>query len=583
LFALPFMQRALAEVLLLSVATGLLGSWIVLRGRAFFAHAVGTAAFPGLVLADGLGFSATAGALGAALVFAAGMGRLLRDRHADEDSLTALALVGALVVGVILASDVFHSGSSTETLLFGSLLLVGPRDIAFAALASALVLVATLLLGGRWLAFGFDEPSATALGIDRRWSENALLTLIAIVVVASLVVAGALLATAMLVIPAATARIWFRRLMPWQVASVVLVAIEGTAGLWLSLRTNAPPGATIATFSGAVFAVAAFARWMWGRRPHASGVLAGGAILALVAVACGSNGASGSNGRLQVVATTTQIGDWTRVVGGDAIDVTQILQPNTDPHDYEPRPSDVEATAGADVVFENGDNLDAWMAKVVQDSGGSPTVVDLGADVPVKMPGETTGAEASRYDPHWWHDPLNAEEAVSQIRDTLVPADPAHRSAFDANAETYLAQLQRLDAGIKKCFQQVPPDQRKLVTDHDAFGYFAQRYDIQVVGAVIPSQTTQAEPNAKELAALAELIRKEHVKAIFPESSLSPKLAQAIASETGASAQYTLYGDALGPAGSSGATYLTMEAANANSMVEGFTGGADSCTISGIG
>src|SRR5512133_3266207 len=179
---------------------------------AFYAHAVGTAAFPGLVLADGLGFPAALGAFGAAVAFAVGMWRLSRGRTSDQDSLTALALVGALVVGVILASDVFHSGSNVETLLFGSLLVTGASDLFLAAGASALVLGATLVLGRRWLAFGFDPTSATALGIDRPWSEAALLVLIALVAVAALSIAGALLATAILVVPAATVRIWSKRL-----------------------------------------------------------------------------------------------------------------------------------------------------------------------------------------------------------------------------------------------------------------------------------------------------------------------------------------------------------------------------------
>ena len=129
----------------------------------------------------------------------------------------------------------------------------------------------------------------------------------------------------------------------------------------------------------------------------------------------------------------------------------------------------------------------------------------------------------------------------------------------------------------------MPAADRKLVTDHDAFGYFANRYGIQVVGAVIPSQTTQAQPNARDLTDLANLIKREGVKAIFPESSLSPKLAQTIASQTGASANYTLYGDTLGPADSSGDTYLHMEQANADQMVKGFTGGHGGCVIGGLG
>ena len=126
----------------------------------------------------------------------------------------------------------------------------------------------------------------------------------------------------------------------------------------------------------------------------------------------------------------------------------------------------------------------------------------------------------------------------------------------------------------------VPAADRKLVTDHDAFGYFAARYGIQVVGAVIPSQTTQAQPSAQDLSNLVDLIRRQGVKAIFPESSLSPKLAETIASQTGASSNHTLYGDTLGPDGSSGDTYLRMEAANANAMIQGFTGGSTLCSIS---
>jgi len=283
-----------------------------------------------------------------------------------------------------------------------------------------------------------------------------------------------------------------------------------------------------------------------------------------------------------VVATTTQNGDFAREVGGDKVDVTQILAPNTDPHDYEPRPDDVANTADAKLVFENGDNLDAWMSKVVDDSGSDAKVIDLGAGVPVKLPGESSGPEASQYDPHWWHDPRNAEAAVREIAMQLSAIDPKDKAAFAANAAPYEAKLKALDSGIAHCFESVPASDRKLVTDHDAFGYFANRYGIQLVGAVIPSQTTQAQPNAQDLSDLADVVRSEHVKAIFPESSLSPKLAEAIASQTGASADHTLYGDTLGPADSTGDTYLRMEHANADQMVNGFTGGRVGCQIKGV-
>ena len=299
-------------------------------------------------------------------------------------------------------------------------------------------------------------------------------------------------------------------------------------------------------------------------------------LVALTALIAGCGGARSGSG-LDVVATTTQIGDWVGTIGGNAVTVHQILQPNTDPHEYEPRPSDVEATAEAELVFVNGDNLDAWMDQVISESGSDATVVDLGAVVPDRLPGEDSGAEASRYDPHWWHDPRNAEAAVTEIERRLAAADPAHRREFERNASAYLAKLRKLDAGIAACVGAIPRGRRKLVTDHDAFGYFANRYGIEVLGAVIPSQTTQAQPSAKDLSELIALIEREGVKAVFPESSLSPKVAETIANQTGASAEYTLYGDTLGPSGSPGATYLGMERANADAMARGFTGGAQSC------
>jgi zinc/manganese transport system substrate-binding protein len=578
-FQLPFVQRGIVEVAVLALAAGLIGTWIVLRGLSFYAHAIGTAAFPGLVLADGLGFGALLGAGGTAALVALGVGWLARreggqDRH---DSLTALVLVAALALGVILASDVFHSASNVETLLFGSLLLVDRGDIAFAAVAAAAVLVGAVVLEQRWLATGFDPGSARALGARSAVPDGVLLGLVALVALAALSTLGALLATAILVVPAATTRLVCSRLRAWQLATIVLVAVEGVAGLWLSVEVNAPPGPAIAVLAGGVFAAVAIGRVL-AARPRAAAALAA-SVLAATAAGCGAGGGAAPPGQVKVGATTTQIADLARAVGGERADVVGLLRPNTDPHDYEPRPADVLDTAKAKVVLVNGDRLDRWMDDVVEQAGGHPTVVDLGARVPVRLPGESSGEEASRYDPHWWHDPRNAEAAVRVMRDALTKANPGARDVYARNAGAYLAQLAALDTGISACMNRVPAAQRKLVTDHDAFHYFAHRYGIEVVGAVIPSQTTQAQSSARDVAHLTRLIRREGVRAVFPESSINAKLAQAIARQTGATSDLTLYGDTLGPHDSRGATYLSMEQANADAMVRGFTGGAQRCTI----
>lgn len=576
-FSLPFVQRGLVEVLLLAVGAGVIGTWIVLRGLSFYAHAVGTAAFPGLVLADGLAFPATLGAAGTGLVVALGVGALARrEGGADRyDSQTALVLVGALAAGVILASDVFHSGANVETLLFGSLLLVDGHDLAFAAVASALSLLGAFFLHTRWLVVGFDARTAPSLGARSPLPDAILLGLVALLAVAALATLGALLATAVLVVPAATTRLVCRRLGPWQVATVALVAAEGVVGLWLSVEWNAPPGPAIAVLSGGVFALVAVGRAAGLRPLTAAGALV---LLAVGGSGCGALDDGGGHG-VRVVVTTTQLGDIVREVGGPDVRVTQVLHPNTDPHDYEPRPKDVRETARAKLVFVSGDRLDHWMGDVVDQSGGSPQVVDLSTTLPVQLPGETSGPEASRHDPHWWHDPRNVEAAVGVITARLARVAPAARARLERRAGAYSLRLERLDRGIARCFAAVPPAQRKLVTDHDAFGYFAARYGIQVVGAVIPSQTTQAQPSAQAISDLARVIRREHVRAVFPETSLNAKLAHAIARQTGATADHDLYGDTLGPADSAGSTYLGMERANADAMVRGFTQGAQRCTI----
>ncbi len=576
-FEYAFVQRGVLELVLLSVCAGVVGSFAVLRGLAFFTHGVGTATFPGLVLADGVGFSALLGAGVSALVFAGGVERASRRGRVGYDSLTALVLVAALAVGVILASDVFHSGSNIETLLFGSLLVIGTQELVFAALAGCAAVVASVLLGRRWLAVGFDAEYARSVGLRSSVPDAVLLVLIALSATVSVAAVGALLVTALFIVPAATVRLLSRRVVTLQLGTVALVAAEGVVGIWLSVEWNVPPGAAIAVLSGCVFALVVLVSSLRLRRRPL--LIAGAAALAVVTAGCGSSSGNGGSSGVEVVATTTQIGDWARRVGGDAVDLHQILQPNTDPHDYEPRPADVGATADADLVLESGDELDDWMDKVVSEAGGDPEVVVLGDKVPVRLPAESSGPEASRYDPHWWHDPRNAISAVEQIRDALVGLDPDHAAVYRANAEGYIERLRALDRSVERCMARVPAAQRKLVTDHDAFGYFAERYGISVVGAVIPSQTTQAQPSARDTARLISLIKREHVEAVFPESSINPRLAQTIARETGASADYVLYGDTLGPEHSSGATYLSMEAANANAMASGFSAGRLHCAL----
>src|SRR4051794_5635312 len=179
-FDLPFVQRGLWALLLLAIPAGLLGAWIVLRSMAFYAHATGTAAFPGLVVADGLGFAAPLGALAAAALFAGGVVALGGRRRTAGDSLTALVLVGCLAAGVLIASDVFGSGARVDTLLFGSLLVIGPRDLVLAAVAGVLAAAGSTGLGGGWLARGVGPRAAPAPRLRSRRPGPGLAALVAV-------------------------------------------------------------------------------------------------------------------------------------------------------------------------------------------------------------------------------------------------------------------------------------------------------------------------------------------------------------------------------------------------------------------
>lgn len=312
-------------------------------------------------------------------------------------------------------------------------------------------------------------------------------------------------------------------------------------------------------------------------------------ILTVGMIASGCNDdqdGSGATGDAKIVATTTQVADIARNVAGERAEVVGLLAPNSDPHDHEPRPSDAEAAAGASLILTSGGDLDIWADELVESSGTEADVVALLDSVETieadredaEKEGETEEEHpGEEVDPHWWQNPANAVLAVEEIRDRMSEIDPGGAKEYEANAAAYVEEIESLDASIGRCLAQVPADERKLVTSHDALGYFSDRYDIEPVGAAIPALTTQAQPSAGETAELVELIEVEGVNAVFPEAGLSAELEQAIADEAGARVGGELYADTLGEEGTPGETYLGALAANARALAEGFSGGSVTC------
>jgi len=307
-------------------------------------------------------------------------------------------------------------------------------------------------------------------------------------------------------------------------------------------------------------------RWI-GRRWAA--LLAAGLAVLLAAGCSGSGGAGdgdGGGGGLRVVATTTQVADLAANVGGDRVQVTSLLKPGIDAHDYEPSPADLDAIARADLVVQNGVGLEEWLGDTIESSGFTGPVVDASQGVRLRQ----VDGEA---DPHIWQDPGNAQRMAANIERGLAAAEPADATAFAANLAAYTKELKTLDAEVERQIDSLA--NKKVVTNHDAFHYYLDRYGLELVGSVIPSFDTSAELSGRDIRDLVAKIKATGVKAIFSETSLPPRTAETIGREAGVKVvvgEDALYGDALGPPGSDGDTYLKMIRHNTATFVSNLSG-----------
>jgi ABC-type Mn2+/Zn2+ transport system permease subunit len=257
LVALPFMRTALLELLLLGVAGGVLGTWIVLRRMAFFTHAVGGAAFPALVAAAPLGISPQVAGIAAGLGYAAGVGGASRRTRYDLGVATGLLLVAALAVGIVLASDVVAAPAAVDQLLFGTLLGLDSTDVALSGAAAVLALGGTAVLGRAWLATGFDAEAARTLPVPTARTDAALLALVAVAAVAAIPAVGALLVTSIFIVPAASARLVTAGLVRLFAAGVCIALAQGTTGLYMALALDVPAGPAVAVVGAILFSAVA--------------------------------------------------------------------------------------------------------------------------------------------------------------------------------------------------------------------------------------------------------------------------------------------------------------------------------------
>jgi zinc/manganese transport system substrate-binding protein len=278
------------------------------------------------------------------------------------------------------------------------------------------------------------------------------------------------------------------------------------------------------------------------------------ALLALVAVVAAAAPAR-AEARLNVVATFSILGDFARNVGGDRVNVTTLVGPDSDTHVYTPTPEDAKRVSEAKLVIVNGLGLEGWLPRLVNSAGERAIVVTATKGIAIRKPA-TADDHGHDSDPHAWQAVPNAKIYVANIRDALIAADPTAAEIYRGNAEAYLAQLDRLDRDVRDAIDKIPPGRRRVISTHDAFGYFAAAYGIAFIAP--QGVSTESEVSAQDLAAIVRQIRAEKIPAVFLENITDPRLMRQIATETGARIGGTLYSDSLTGEKGDAPTYIEM-------------------------
>ncbi|MGZ8416620.1 MAG: metal ABC transporter substrate-binding protein [Methyloceanibacter sp.] len=271
----------------------------------------------------------------------------------------------------------------------------------------------------------------------------------------------------------------------------------------------------------------------------------------------GLSGSAGAADRVKAVASFSILGDMVKQVGGDRVDVAVLVGPDGDAHVFSPTPADAKTLAGAQLFFVNGLGFEGWMERLEKSSGfkGKTIVASTGVK-PRSMVEEEGGTPETITDPHAWQDLENGKLYVANIRDGLIAADPDGKSVYEANAAKYLDAIAKEEMAVKQALAALPEASRKIITSHDAFGYFGAAYGLEIIAP--EGVSTESEASAQDVAKIIRQIREEKIQAVFIENITDHRLLDQIARETGAKIGGTLYSDALSGADGPAATYLDM-------------------------
>jgi ABC-type Zn uptake system ZnuABC Zn-binding protein ZnuA len=279
---------------------------------------------------------------------------------------------------------------------------------------------------------------------------------------------------------------------------------------------------------------------------------------------------------LTVLASTTILADIAQNVAGERTTVSALLPVGADPHSFQPTPADLGKIARSTVLIVNGAGYEKWLQETLDNAGGQRAVIEGSAGLVPRhsQPGEPVqgGSDRANPDPHFYLDPSDVATYADNVAAGLSQADPGGAASYAGNAAAYKAQLVSLDQELRQLLAAVPAAKRLLVTDHDDLGYFADRYDFQIVGMVLPSFSSEAEPSAREMAELVKAIKAAGAEAIFTEAGANAKLAEQVATEAGAKVVSTLYTHSLSAPDGPAATYLDLMRHNARAVAQALGG-----------
>ncbi|WP_370692768.1 metal ABC transporter solute-binding protein, Zn/Mn family [Methylobacterium sp.] len=293
------------------------------------------------------------------------------------------------------------------------------------------------------------------------------------------------------------------------------------------------------------------------------------AFVLLLAVLCGVRPALADTEKLGVVATFSILGDLAAQVGGDRVRVTTLVKPDADAHGYAPAPGDARTLAAADLVVVNGLGLEGWIDRLIKASGAKAPVVVASKGIKAIEEADDHGdghAHDHHADPHAWQSIANAKVYVANIRDGLAKRDPAHAADYAARATAYLGELDALEGEVRATIAKIPPAQRRIITTHDAFGYFTAAYGLTFIAPQGVSTDSEASP--RDVARIVRQIRAEKIPAVFLETIADPRLMEQIARESGAAIGGKVYSDALSGPNGPAPTYVTMMRSNLNAFAK---------------